>query len=235
MTVAQPASQAVDPAAPGTAEVLRRGTAIGFGALGLAGRAAGGFLARVPTARRGSPTDPAAQPVALLPGAVAGMAIVTERMVQIAVDEIATRGAAVARVATRPRVVRWSLRPVEDVLWRFNEIARREQERNQAEAAAVIPLVIQQVTENVVAQIDFVSLVQQVPVDEIVANLDIEAIIARIDLIGVIRESTAGVTSEATDALREQAMALDTLTARVVDRLLLFRKRPRQLDISTAP
>lgn len=233
MTVVQPASQAVDPAAPGTAEVVRRGTQIGFGALGLAGRAAGALLARVPTARRGGPADPSTPPAAVLPGAVAGMAIATERMVQIAVDEIATRGAAVARVATRPRLVRWSLRPVEDVLWRFHEIARREQERNQAEAAAVIPLIIQQVTENVVSQIDFVSVVQQVPVDEIVAHLDIEAIIARIDLVGVIRESTASVTSEATDALREQGMTLDTLTARFVDRLL-FRKGPRQLDVGTA-
>jgi hypothetical protein len=152
---------------------------------------------------------------------------------QVVVDEMLTRGIGVVRVVTRPRLVRWSLQPVEDVLWRFNEIARREQDRNRAEAAALIPLVIQQVTENVVAQIDFVRVVEQVPVDDIVAHLDIEAIIARIDLVGVIRESTASVTSEATDAMREQGMALDQLTARVVDRLL-FRKRPRRLDVEAS-
>jgi len=148
----------------------------------------------------------------------------------IVVDEVISRGAGVARVVTRPRLVRWSLRPVEDTLWRFNEIARREQDRNQAEAAAFLPVLIQRVTENVIAQIDFVRVVQQVPVDEIVASLDIEAIVARVDLVGVIRESTASVASEATDAVREQGMSLDLLTARIVDRLLM-RKQARQLDL----
>ena len=138
VTVVQPAPEPVDPAVPGPAEVLRRGTEVGFGMLGLAGRAVGSLLARVPTARRGSPADPTTPPVALLPGAVAGMAISAERVAQIVVDELVTRGVGVARVVARPRVVRWSLRPVEDVLWRFNEIARRQQERNQAEAAAFI-------------------------------------------------------------------------------------------------
>jgi hypothetical protein len=46
-----------------------------------------------------------------------------------------------------------------------------------------------------------------------------------------MRESTASVTSEATDALREQGMALDELAAKLVDRLLL-RKQPRRLDVS---
>jgi hypothetical protein len=234
VTVAQPVPEPVDPAVPGPAEVLRRGTEVGFGALGLAGRAAGSLLGRVPTARRGAPADPAVPPVALLPGAVAGMAIAAERVAQIVVDEVMTRSVGVARVVTRPRVVRWSLRPVEDALWRFNEIARREQERNQAEAAAFMPVLIQRVTENVIAQIDFVRVVQQVPVDEIVANLDIEAIVARVDLVGVIRESTASVTSEATDALREQGMTLDLFTAKLVDRLL-FRKRPRELDVGATP
>ncbi len=234
MSVVQPVPEPVEPAAPGAAEVLRHGTQVGLGAIGLAGRAAGSLLARVPTARRGTAPDPSTPPAALLPGAVAGMAITVERVTAIVVDEVMSRGAGVARVVTRPRIVRWSLRPVEDTLWRFNEIARREQERNQAEAAAFMPVLIQRVTENVIAQIDFVRVVQQVPVDEIVANLDIEAIVARVDLVGVIRESTASVTSEATDALREQGMNLDLVTAKIVDRLLL-RKRPRQLDVETAP
>jgi len=97
-----------------------------------------------------------------------------------------------------------------------------------------MPVLIQRVTENVIAQIDFVRVVQQVPVDEIVANLDIEGIVARVDLVGVIRESTASITSEATDALREQGMTLDLFAAKVVDRLLL-RKRPRQLDLENTP
>jgi hypothetical protein len=229
VTVAQP-PEAVGPAPPSTAEVLRRSTEVGLGALSLAGRAAGTILARVPTARRDA-ARVGEPPAALVPGAIAGMAISAERVSRIVIEEVAGRAAGAARVATRPRIVRWTLRPAEDVLWRFNEIARRQQERNRAEAAAVIPLLVQQVTENVIAQIDFVRIVEQVPVDEIVANLDVEAIVARVDLVGVMRESTASVTSEATDALREQGMALDEFAAKLVDRVL-FRKQPRRLDVS---
>jgi hypothetical protein len=234
VTVTPGAPRVVDRTAPTTGEVIRRGTEVGLGALGLAGRAAGSLLARVPTARReAADLDTPPPAPGLVPGALAGMVIVSERVAQVVLDEVLERSAGVARTFTRPTVVRRSLRPLEELMWRFNDIARREQDRNRAEAATVIPLVIQRVTENVVAQIDFVSVVQQVPVDEIVANLDMEAIIARIDLPGVIRESTASVSSEVTDAMRERTMALDAFAARVVDRML-FRKRARQLDVGPA-
>jgi hypothetical protein len=232
VTVAQP-PETVGPAPPSTAEVLRRGTEVGFGAIGLAGRAAGALFARVPTTRREHVLPSAPPPPTLLPGAIAGMAISAERVTRIVIEELAGRSAGAARVVTRPRAVRWMLRPGEDVLWRFNEIARRQQERNRAEAAAFLPLVVQQVTENVVAQLDLVRIVEQVPIDEIVAHVDVEAIVSRVDLVGVMRESTASVTSEATDALREQGMALDELASRIVDRILL-RKKPRKLDVSGA-
>jgi hypothetical protein len=143
----------------------------------------------------------------------------------------ASASANTARVVTRPAVVQRALRPLEDLLWSWNEIARREQARNRAEASAVIPLIVQQVTENVIAQIDFVRLVEQIPMEEIVSHVDVEAIVARVDLAGVIRESTSSLTAEAIDALRDQGMALDALGAKIVDRLL-FRKRPRQLDVA---
>jgi hypothetical protein len=218
--------QPVDRATPDTGEVLRRGRDVGLGALGLARHGAARILARVPASK----PEPATSTAALVPGALVGLAIATERVAKIVADEVIARGSAVARVAGRPRIVQWSVRPLEDVLWRFNEIARREQERNEAEAATLIPLLIQQVTENVVAQLDLVSVVQQVPVDEIVAHLDIEGIVARVDLGGVIRESTAGLTAEAIDAMRDQGMALDTLAASIVDRIF-FRKKPRRLGV----
>ena len=71
---------------------------------------------------------------------------------------------------------------------------RREQLRNQAQASALIPVIVQQVTENVIAQLDFVRIVEQIPVDDIAAAIDVEAIVQRIDLGGVIRESTASLT-----------------------------------------
>ena len=91
-------------------------------------------------------------------------------------------------------------------------------------------MLVQQVTENVIAQLDFARIVDQIPIEDIVGNMDIEAIVRRVDLAGVIRESTLSLTDEAVDALREQGMALDTFAGRVVDRLL-FRKRPRTLEL----
>ena len=72
-------------------------------------------------------------------------------------------------------------------------------------------MLVQQVTENVIAQLDFERIVRQIPVEDIVAQVDIEAVVARIDLGGVIRESTVTIGGEAVDAVREQGMALDGL------------------------
>ena len=105
-------------------------------------------------------------------------------------------------------------------------MARREQHRNQAQASALIPVIVQQVTENVIAQLDFVRIVEQIPIDDIAASIDIEAIVQRIDLGGVIRESTASLTMETVDAVRSQGINVDEWAARVVDKVLL-RKQPR--------
>jgi hypothetical protein len=222
-----PRAQPVPAAPPRMADVVRHGASVGLGAFSLARRAAGTALGRM---------HPAAQPpqppstADLVPGAIAGVAIIVERRVRILVSALVSGAAGAARAASQPAIVQRALRPIEDRIWSLNEVARREQARNRAEAAALIPLIVQQVTENVVAQIDFVRVVEQVPIEEIVEHLDVEAIVARIDLGGVIRESTATMTTEVVDALRDQGMALDGFSARVVDRLL-FRRRPRQLDV----
>ena len=85
-------------------------------------------------------------------------------------------------------------------------------------------MIVNQVTENVLAQLDFVRIVEQVPLDDIVSAIDIEEIVARVDLGGVIRESTMSLTTETVDALRTQGIALDDVAAKIVDRLL-FRGR----------
>jgi hypothetical protein len=149
--------------------------------------------------------------------------------------EAAVHGATgVAKAAGSPPLVQRALRPVEDALWNWNEVARREQARNRAEAAAIVPLLVQQATENVIAQLDFARIASQIPVEDIVAQIDVEAVVARMDLAGVIRESTVTVGGEVVDAVREQGMALDELSARIVDRLL-FRKRPRRTELRPAP
>jgi len=210
---------------PGVTDVLRRSARLGLGAIGLAGRAAGSVFGRVPD---GGDDAPGAAPgvAALVPGAVLGLAIEAERRTAAVVDAVATRSATVATAVTRPAIVQRALRPLEDRLWSLNEVARREQNRNQAQASALIPVIVQQVTENVLAQLDFVRLIEQIPIDDIAGAIDVEAIVQRIDLGGVIRESTASLTMETVDAARTQGIALDAWAARVVDRVLL-RKQPR--------
>jgi hypothetical protein len=212
-------------------DVLRRSARLGLGAIGLAGRAAGSLFARVPDPS--DPGDAEPGPLALVPGAVLGLAIEAERRAAVVVDAVADRTATVGRTVARPAIVQRALRPVEDALWHWNEVARREQTRNQAQAAALIPVIVQQVTENVIAQIDFVRVVEQIPMEEIAGSIDIEAIVARIDLGGVIRESTASLTTEAVDAVRSEGIAIDTWIARIVDKVLL-RKEPRDLGMSEA-
>jgi hypothetical protein len=226
-TTAQP----VPAAPPSAGDVLRHGANVGFGAIGLARRAMGTAFARIqPTERRAKLTPPST--LDLVPGALAGLALVTERRVRSAVVGVASGTASTARVVTRPVVVQRALRPLEDLLWNWNEVARREQARNRAEASAVLPMLVQQVTENVIAQLDFARIIDQIPIEDIVGQMDLEAIVRRIDLAGVIRESTASITGEAVDGMREQGMMLDTFAERVVDRLL-FRKRPRTLELRT--
>jgi hypothetical protein len=213
---------------PGVTDVIRRSARIGLGAIGLAGRAAGTVFARVP--------DPSAEvagspgPLSLVPGALLGLALEAEKRAAKVVDAVASRSADVASAATKPAVVQRALRPVEDALWRWNEVARREQARNQAQASALIPVIVQQVTENVIAQIDFVRVIEQIPVDDIAGAIDVEAIVARIDLGGVIRESTASLTTEAVDALRSEGISLDGWVTRVVDKVL-FRSEPRDVEL----
>jgi hypothetical protein len=214
---------------PGVTDVIRRSARLGLGALGLAGRAAGTVFARVPDPGAAG-ADPEPGVASLLPGAVLGLAIEAERRMATVVDALATRSTGLARTASRPPIVQRALRPFEDRLWHWNEVARREQTRNQAQAAALIPVIVQQVTENVIAQIDFVRVVEQLPMDDIAGAIDVEAIVARIDLGGVIRESTANVTMETVDALRSQGIALDGWTERVVDRVL-FRKQTREVTV----
>jgi hypothetical protein len=224
-------AQPVPAAPPTVSDVVRHGASVGFGALGLARRAVGVALTRVqPTTRRASPPVTPPGTLDLIPGAVAGVAIVAERHVRAAAVAVASGASGTVRAATRPAAVQRLLRPFEDWVWTMNEVARREQARNRAEAAALLPMLIQQVTENVIAQLDLARIAKQIPVEDIVDQIDIEAIVQRLELGSIIRQSTAGLTGDVVEALRDQGMALDSLSARIVDRML-FRRRPRQLEV----
>ena len=190
------------------------------------------MLAQVPEAGGDAATPPG--PLSLLPGAVVGLAIEVERRASAAVVAVSERTAELADHVPVPGVVHRAMRPVEDAMWRLNEVARREQQANQQQAAAFIPVIVNQVTENVLAQLDFVRIVEQVPLDDIVSAIDIEEIVARVDLGGVIRESTMSLTTETVDALRTQGIALDDVASKIIDRLL-FRGRARDVTIGVEP
>jgi hypothetical protein len=94
-------------------------------------------------------------------------------------------------------------------------------------------VIVQQVTENVIAQIDFVRVVEQIPMDDIAGAIDVEGIVQRIDLGGVIRESTMGLTTEAIDGVRTRGIELDGALARLVDRFI-FRGRERDVELGSS-
>ena len=222
-------SVAVASAPLAASDVVRHGVNVGFGALGLVRHAVGVALARtVPAARNAPPSPPTTTD--LLPGAVMGLGILVQRRVRAVGTAVSHGASGVAHSVGAPAAVQRAFRPVEDLLWRWNEVARREQAHNRAEASAVVPVLVQQVAENIVSELDFERLVRRIPVEDIVAQVDVEAIVARIDLGGVIRESTVTVGAEAVEALRAQGMAIDAWSARVVDRLL-FRKQPRRIEV----
>ena len=158
--------------------------------------------------------------------------------VAAAAEGVAAASQRAVRGAARLPLVERRLDALENRLWRWNQVARREQEHNRVEAATALPVLVQRITETVVAHLDFERVVDQIPIDRlcdsVIARLDIEAIVSRLDLGGIVRESTFGVTAEAVDALRVQPMSLDELVARCVDRALL-RQRPRDLDLATDP
>jgi len=99
----------------------------------------------------------------------------------------------------------------------------------------------------IVAGLDIDAIVAQVDVQRVVAGLDLDAIVAQVDLNAVvervdlpkvteqvfdevdlgqvIRESTGSITGETVDALRYQGMNLDRSLSRIVDRMLLRKRR----------
>ena len=78
------------------------------------------------------------------------------------------------------------------------------------------------------------AIVVRLPLEEIVSRVDMPTLTKRllesIDLAGIVRESTATVGSEVVDAGRTQAMGVDSLVERVVDRML-FRREPRNTEM----
>ena len=122
------------------------------------------------------------------------------------------------------------------------ERGRRQREATAEEIEAVVARVADEVVrvldvDGIVRQVDVDGIVRRVDVDHIVSRVDIEDIIARVDVDGIVRrtevgtlivQSTGGLLTELLDFVRSLGVSLDSVTTRVVDRLVR-RGRPRPI------
>ena len=106
---------------------------------------------------------------------------------------------------------------------------------------------LQQVVTAALDELDLTSIVvERVDVNQIVAQADIDSVVDRvpmlqiadyiieeIDLPQIIRESTGGMAMDAFITTRLSAVRTDELMSRVMDALLLRRKR-RDLDVNSS-
>jgi hypothetical protein len=209
--------------------------------LGLAGLVAQG--AYVAVAGRPRPDAAPERGPALWAGAALGLAMEAERRVLHTAESLLAAGSSAARGVSRLPVVQGPTSRFESWLVRWSAHARTQQRLNRAEAQAVLRRVVEQVTDAVLAHVDFARIVDQIPMNEIVDKIDVDAIISKVDVAGLvneamkeidvgslIRESTEGVTAEAVDVVRSQTVKSDLFVSRVVDRVL-FRKTPRDLAV----
>jgi hypothetical protein len=160
-------------------------------------------------------------------------------------------------LASRPAPVQASLRAVAD---RMAPVEARGAQVRHAEASrleragraagdAVIAMsmrVVERLPINqVLASIDLNALLANVDLNALLANVDLNRLLAQIDLGpvindalkeldfgSVIRESTAGVTTEMRDVGRTGAMHGDLIVARVFDKVL--RRRQREVEVGFA-
>jgi hypothetical protein len=135
-----------------------------------------------------------------------------------------------------------------------DEVVRRVDMQKVLDRLDVDAIVARVDVQRVVAGLDLDAIVAGVDIQRVVAGLDLDAIVAQVDLNAVIervdlpkvteqvfdevdlgqviRESTGSISGETVDALRYQGMNLDRSLSRIVDRMLL---RKRRADVATSP
>ena len=123
------------------------------------------------------------------------------------------------------------------VTWRTNE-PRLEEQLGRV-VAFVAPVVVQSLdpeeliealdVDTIVSAVDVNALLERVDIEALLERVDIEALLERVDVNALARrarigelvaESTGDVAGSALDVGRRQAVGLDTLLAKTVDRVL---------------
>ena len=169
--------------------------------------------------------------------------VVTLRSARLGIS----RGRALIRAAARSgpgRVMTEALAGARDALGRDGWVTWRTTEPRFEEqlgrvVAFVAPVVVQSLdaeelvealdVDAIVSAIDVDALLEQVDVNALLERVDLDALLDRVDVNALARrarigelvaESTGDVAGSALDVGRRQAVGLDTLLAKTVDRLL---------------
>lgn len=166
----------------------------------------------------------------------------------IAVDVAATgfRGAA--------KVTRTGMRlakPLAGLALRPPGISRRYWPQTRLEAmaergravtedrAGLVTDSIRFIVETVLDQVDIDAIAARIDLDAIVARIDLPAIaqqvIEEIDLPEIIRESSGAMASETVIGVRMRAVDADERVARIVDKVMMRRRRPESAVAEVDP
>jgi hypothetical protein len=178
---------------------------------------------------------------------VAAAAVRTTTTVTVTTLDLASRP---APVQTTLRVVAERVAPAQarGAQARRAEVSRLES-LGRAAGDALIAMGMRVVErlpiDQVLASINLNALLANVDLNALLANVDLNALLASVDLGpvindalseldfgSVIRESTAGVTTEMRDVGRVGAMQGDVIVARVFDKVL--RRRQRDVEVGFA-
>ena len=205
-------------------------TRLGLGAVGMVVSTFTEATARIAPANQSAVDRNAMAPapsrgiLRLLPGALLGAGFEAERRVLNASAALEIRAIRASEVLSR-RVPGAPRSAVERSLVRWSERGRAEQARNELLMSEFVRRLAPELAE---------AMVVRLPLEEIVSRIDMATLTRRllesIDLAGIVRESTATVGSEVVDAGRTQAMGVDSLVERLVDKML-FRREPRNLEV----
>jgi hypothetical protein len=216
--------------------------------LGVAGLAVGATTEAIDRLGPG-PATPGGSTLRRLPTAALGIGIAaSERVLAVSAQVESSAGFAVQAARSLP-VVGTTIAAGDRAVERWSERGVQEQAGNEALLGAFVARLVPDLAAAIVERLDLAGIVSAIPIDLIMEQIDVDAIVARVDVnrimervdiapmasevldtvdIGqIVRESTGTVTGDIVDSARVQSMQLDTFVNRIVDTILLRRRRAR--------
>ena len=81
----------------------------------------------------------------------------------------------------------------------------------------------------IVDRLDLDAILDRVDVNEVVQRVDMDAIVEQTELGSIVARSTSGIATETLDVARTQAVGVDDVVSRVVNRVM--RRRAAELPV----